>query len=221
MPDSSIAPSTDGIAGLTSTSSWASAEGSATTAGNSSNFTATNSTVGVYARTIAGGRGGGTTYYCNRSYFAFDVSGESGTIDSATVKIYCKDLGSAVASSLIIVGADALDGNANDHGNIFSSGTTRHSAYSSGVVIGTGASYRSFTLNSDGVTALQSAVGSGAFTCGLVSTVFDHGASTPSSTYTRSQIYYSETGGSTKDPVLEIDYEAVSANNSILFGTNF
>ena len=42
MPDSTLTASTDGRVSLTSTSSWAGAEGSATTAGNSHSFTETS-----------------------------------------------------------------------------------------------------------------------------------------------------------------------------------
>ena len=222
MPDSTLAASTDGRVSLTSTSSWAGAEGSATTAGNGHSYTSTNSTIGVYARTItSGGRGGGTTYYCTRSFFAFDCSGESGTVDSATLKLYLDNYGTnGPPSAVVVVGADALDGDVNDHGNIFSSGTTRHNAYSSSSIVTTTAQYISFSLNFDGITALNSAIGSGTFTCALVSDIFDHLGTTPSSTYARTQVYYTEDTSGSKDPLLEIDYAAI-VRNSILFGTNF
>ena len=110
----------------TSTTSWNDAQGSATTNGTNQRSNALNYSLGVYARTI-GGRGGGATYYCYRSYFPFDVSGESGTIDSATISIYLDRLGSSGNSATaMLVKATALDDGVEDHGNVFSSGTTWH-----------------------------------------------------------------------------------------------
>ena len=93
MPDSTIYAKSSGddddvqLYGR-STSDWATARGDASTSGYSRNATAFGSTTGVYNRKSSGR--GSATWTCFRSYFSFNVSGESGTVDSATIKIYLK-----------------------------------------------------------------------------------------------------------------------------------
>lgn len=223
MPDSSLNPSLDGYQRRISSTSWSDAKGSATTNATSYSYTTTTSNLGVYARATSGR--GVTTYYCYRSYFQFDVSGESGTVDSAVIKLYIDHLGSPDTASryCVLKGASTLSGNASDHGNVYSSGTTYYANYSDVVTVSITAGIHTFTLNSDGILRLNSAIGSGTFTVGLVAASYDGGIVTPSAggNYTRTDVNYVESTNSAKRPILEIDYEAVVARNAILFGTNF
>ena len=220
MPDATLYANVDGMVGR-SGSNWSD---TLTGSGTINAGIATNSSVGIYSR-VTGGRGG-TTYLNYRSFFAFDCSSASGTVDSATLKVYCDNIGSVgPPSTLRLTGASSLSTaiDNGDYGNVYSSGTTWFDDYSSFVTISTTAGYHSFVLNSDGISALQTAIGSGTFTCALVSNAFDYGGTTPSTggTYTRITVYYSEYAGTSRDPKLEIDYTTAVTNNAILFGTSF
>ena len=206
------------------TTSWNDAQGSATTNGTAQHSARTTYSLGVYARTL-GGRGG-TTYFCYRSYFPFDLSGQSGTIDSATISIYLDRLGSSGNSATaILVKATALDDGVEDHGNVFSSGTTWHDDVSSAVLVSTTAGYHDFSLNSDGIAHLQSAIdSSGTATFGLVSNYYDYLENTPSSggNYTKLEVYYKNYAGTDRQPKVVITYEATAVTeNSTFFGSNF
>ena len=221
MPDATIYSDVDGYAGRTSAVGWSDAQ---TGAGNAYNDIATSHSAAVYSRTL-GGRGG-TTYYNHRSFFAFDCSSASGTVDSATVKVYCDNVGSTgLYSALRLTGASsvstALD--TGDYLNVYSSGTTWFDDYSSLVSISTTAGYHSFVLNAEGISALQTAIGSGTFTCALVSNVFDYGGATPSSggSYTRISVAFKEYIDTSRDPKLEINYTAAVTENATFFGANF
>ena len=98
MPDSTINAESSGNAddamhAKTSTSDWATVRGDASTSGSAYSVDSAFHTLGVYNRKTSGR--GGTTWTCYRSYFSFDVSGESGTVDSATIKIYVDNFGSS------------------------------------------------------------------------------------------------------------------------------
>ena len=220
MADETIYSSVDGMAGRTGTTSW-----SDTQTGTATTFTdtATHHSAGVYSRTISGRLG--TTYYNNRSFFAFDCSSASGTVDEATVKIYCDNIGSTgILAGTILTGASSISTavDTGDYGNVYSSGTTWFDNYSSVVSISTTAGYHSFVLNSDGISALQSAIGSGGtFTCALVSNISDHVGAAPSGggDYTRIAVTYKEWVSTIRDPKLEINYAIT--DNATFFGANF
>ena len=208
----------------TSTTDWDDAQGSATTNGTAQHSGRTVYSLGVYARTL-GGRGG-TTYFCYRSYFPFDLSGQSGTIDSATISIYLDNLGSSgTSATAMLVKATALDGGVEDHGNVFSSGTTWHDDVSSIVIVSTTAGYHDFSLNSDGIALFQSAIdSSGRATVGLVSNYHDYLENTPPSggNYTRFQVYYANYVAQDRRPKVVITYETAEVtDNATFFGANF
>ena len=208
----------------TSTTSWNDAQGDATTNGTAHHAGRGNYSLGVYARTL-GGRGGGT-YLCYRSYFPFDLSGESGTIDSATISIYLDNLGSAgISSTARLVEATALDGGVEDHGNVFSGDTTWHDDVSSAVLLSPAAGYNDFSLNSDGIALFQSAIdSSGRATVGLVSNYHDYLENTPPSggNYTRFNVYYQNYVAPDRRPKVVITYETAEVtDNATFFGANF
>jgi len=206
---------TDGI--------WNDAQGSATTDGGVHDSGLANSLYGVYTGSF--GSRGANDYKCYRSYFVFDLSGEEGTVDSATISIYLDNLGSTINDSekVILVRATPLDDGVEDHGNVFSSGTTWYDDISDIVSVSTTVGYHTFTMNSDGITFIQNEVGSGSATVGLVGWYNDYNESIPSGggEFTRIRVYYSNTFGTSYDPKMDITYAAVSADNATFFGANF
>ena len=206
----------------TSDGSWDDAQGSATTDGGAYHSGRPSWDYGVYNGNF--GSRGSNDYKCNRSYFVFDLSGESGTVDSATISIRMDNLGTSSGNSAkaIIVEATALDDGVEDHGNVFSSGTTWHDDISDIVGVSTTAGYHVFTMNSDGITLIQNAIGSGSVTVGLVSWYHDYGEHIPTGggDYTKFKVWYSNSLGTALDPKMDITYTAVT-DNATFFGANF
>ena len=222
MADSTLySHGSDGYVRHRETTNWNDAQGSATTNGDAYINTATYYDEGVLAK-IAGSRGS-SNFDCNRSYFVFVLSGESTEVDSATISIRMDNLGTSSGDSAkaILVKATALDGGVEDHGNVFSSGTTWHNDISSAVSVSTTAGFHTFTMNGDGITLIQNAVGSGSVTVGLVSYHYDYSENIPSGggEYTKIRVYYSNTFGTAYDPKMDITYGA--ADNATFFGANF
>ena len=186
--------------------SWANARGSVTSTSGTFSTTVSNYSFGVY--NVKGGSRGSVNYSCVRSYFEFDLSSLSGTATSVDFKVYSDNLGatSTNGSTAYLVEATALAGDANDFGNVFTSGTTLGASFGS-FTISTTLGYHSLTLNSDGLTAVNNAIGSGTVTVGLVG-YYDYNNSTPNTTsttvYNKFHVYYSEYTGTTRDPKLEI-----------------
>jgi len=207
----------------TSDGSWDDAQGSATTDGGAYHSSRPSWDYGVYNGNF--GSRGSNDYKCNRSYFVFDVSGESGTVDSATIRIYLDNLGTSSGNSAkaIIVEATALDDGVEDHGNVFSSGTTWHNDISDIVGVSTTAGYHVFTMNSDGITLIQNAIGSGSVTVGLVSWYHDYSENIPigGGDYTKFKVWYSNSLGTSVDPKIDITYAAAVTDNATFFGANF
>jgi hypothetical protein len=206
----------------TSDGSWNDAQGSATTDGGSYHSGRATYDYGVYAGNF--GSRGSNDYKCTRSYFVFDVSGESGTVDSATISIYLDNLGTSSGNSVrvILVEATALDDSVADHGNVFSGGVTWHNDLSSPAPTSTTAQYIDFAMNSDGITLIQNAIGSGSVTVGLVSWYHDYSENSPlgGGDYTKIKVWYSNFLGTAVDPKMDITYAAV-ADNATFFGANF
>ena len=203
---------------------WSVAQGNATTDGDAYNSIATNFNYGVYAKNS--GSRGTHDFDCNRSFFEFDLSGESGTVESANIMIRMDNLGSSSydADKAILVEATALDNSVADHGNVFSSGTTWHNDISDVVTISTTAGPHTFTMNSEGIRLIDDAVGAGNVTVGLVSWYHDYSGNAPNAggEYSQFQVAYSEFLGTLNDPRVIITYAAVAAaDNATFFGANF
>ena len=186
--------------------SWADARGTVSSTSSTFSTTVSNYQFGVY--NVKGGSRGSVNYSCVRSYFEFDLSSLSGTATSVDFKVYSDNVGSTSTngSKAYLVEATALAGDANDFGNVFTSGTTLGASFGS-FTISTTAGYHSLTLNSDGLTAINNAIGSGTVTVGLVG-YYDYNNTDPNTTFTSNynkfHIYYSEYTGTTRDPKLEI-----------------
>lgn len=213
---------TDSWRRLTDNSSWANARGTVSSSSTFGRSNATNYNFGIFNR-YTGGRGA-NTFYCIRTFFEFDLSGESGTASSVSFKPYVQNLGTDATneSTIYVVAATALaDGNA-DYGNVFSSGTTI------GTLLGSGAStttdgYLTINLNSAGLSAVNSAIGSGNITIGCMG-YYDYNNSAPSlgDTGVKIKFTFSDNSGTSKDPYLDITYAtAAVTDNAVFFGCNF
>ena len=208
----------------TDSSSWANARGDVSSSGSVYSRTSPSNDFAVY-NLYSGGRGG-NTFYCRRSYFPFDLSGESGTLESATIQLYLDNLGSTGKSARVtLVQATALAGGLADHGNCYvgiGTSTTLGTEITSYVEVSTTAGYHTFTINADGLTAIQDEIGSGTFTVCLMGDYYDHSNSAPSlgGNYTKIKCYYADYTGTSRDPKLTLTYETVT-DNAVFFGTNF
>ena len=190
--------------------------GDATDAGSFHSNTATYYSWGVRNRTFAV-RGGGSnsSFRCHRSFYAFDLSSLSGTATDADFYFYSDNLGTNATneSTIYVVQATALAGSTADFGNVFSSGTTLGTLLGSGQV-STTRQYHTITGNSDLLTAINSVIGSGTLTVGVMG-YYDYriaagiAASSTwpavgSSNYVKIEMYYTDGTGTSKDPYLYI-----------------
>ena len=179
--------------------------GSATTAGDSQDSTLTNYDFGVWNDRT--GRGFSTQWKLNRSFFPFALSPLAGAVASAELKIYADNLGDTGTNSSTVyaVAATTLADSTDDYGNVFSSGTTLGTLYGS-TTISTALGYHTITLNSDAITAINSAISAGStLTIGLMG-YYDYNRVDPSSNVQKIAVYYSEFGGgggTGGDPKLE------------------
>ena len=133
--------STDGLVKKDDTTDWATCRDAGT--GTSNGATETNNAWGIESSQYSA-RGGGSTWRVTRSFFAFDTSGVTATVSTATLKIYGYTNGSA---DIIVVEAtrpnlvtgianadfdaitgfsagNTMDGNATDYSNEFPTWST-------------------------------------------------------------------------------------------------
>ena len=202
QPDSGIGRS---LSLLTPGVSWADTRGDATTNGSSYNASSGTLVDGVHNGKFQG-RGTANAYICDRSFFAFDLSGESGTIASADLKIKTDNLGDTGTnqSTVYAVASTALANGVADYGNVFSgAGGTTLTSYGS-TAISTTEQYHTWTINSDGISAINDAIGSGILTIGLMD-YYDYNNSDPGTgNETKIKIFYANTLGTGSDPKLEL-----------------
>ena len=189
--------------------SWATCVGSALSVSDSQNSGITADDFGVWNAKFFG-RGTSNTWECNRSYFAFDLSGESETVASAELKVKCDNLGDTGtnSSTVHVVGATALEDSTSDYGNKFSSGTTAVGDYGS-TTISTTLGFHTWTINSAGITAINNAVGSGILNTGLIGN-YDKTGADPGTSNLKIKIFYANNFGTTNDPKLELTFAAAS-----------
>ena len=207
--------------------SWSSnVRGDATTTGNSQDSTLTNYDFGVWNDRT--GRGTGAQWKLNRSFFPFDLSGNDSagaslsgnTVASAELKVYSDNLGGTGTQQkrIYAVEATALADSTADYGNVFSSGTTLGTTFGSSDLTTT-LGYHTWTLNSDAITAINSAISAGStLTIGLMG-YYDYAGVDPSSNIVKIAVYYSEQsggGGTGADPKLELTYTSTGYTNNVL-----
>ena len=205
----------------TSASSWAAAQGDATTTGTSQNSGMSSYNFTIY-NAYSGGRGG-NTYFCSRGFFPFDVSGESGTVDSATLSLYADyfNTGGMAGGNVVGIESTALADNTSDFGNCYSSGTTFGTKLIDATLISQTAEFQSLTLNSAGITALNSAIGSATITIGIIGNYYDYLGNSPSLGGVYTKIRTDFANGS-NDAYLTITYAtAAVTDNATFFGANF
>ena len=213
------------VASFIGGASWSSnVRGSATTAGSSQDSTLTNYDFGVWNDRT--GRGFSTQWKLNRSFFPFDLSGNDSagdalsgnTVVSADLKVYVDNLGgTGVQKRVYAVEATALADSTDDYGNVFSSGTTLGTLYGS-TTISITLGYHTITLNSDAITAINSAISAGStLTIGLMG-YYDYNRVDPSTNEQKIAVYYSEFGGgggTGGDPKLELTYASTGYSHSV------
>jgi hypothetical protein len=223
MPTTVFATSGDSVveksvASFIGGASWSSTvRGSATMAGSSQDSTLTNYDFGVWNDRT--GRGFSAAWKLNRSFFPFNLSSLSGTVASADLKIFSDNLGDTGTNSSTVyaVTATALADSTDDYGNVFSSGTTLGTLYGS-TTISTTLGYHTITLNSDAITAINAAIGSGTITIGLMG-YYDYNNTDPSTNAQKIAIYYSEAsggGGTGADPKLELTFASVGYGHDVV-----
>ena len=219
MADSTVyARTTDSWTGFAD-ATWATARGAAATNGSGQDNSGTAYDFGVY-NIYTSGRGG-ATFTMRRSFFDFDLSGESSEVASAEVKLHLDWLGSGIRNEVILVAATALAGNTYDYGNVFHSGTSLGSTYSDSVSVSTTAGYHTFTMTAAAITDINSAIGSGNVVMGLMGAYYDHSNNAPpiNGDFSKVRVIYSDYSGTGSDPKLELTYAA--ADDAIFFGANF
>ena len=205
---------------------WAATQGDATTTGTGSKFTTPFYNFAVYNARAAGR--GADTYYNARSFYEFDLSGESGTATSATFKSYMDHMGvgTHTEDEVIMVAATALAGSNADYGNVYSSGTTWGTAYSSNTAISSSGGVQTITLNAAAITAINSAIGSGNFVCAMVGHYFDYLGNTPlladsGNPYTKIRLDFSEAPAAFRPILTTTTSVAAVTDNATFFGANF
>ena len=221
MPVSQVyANSNDSVIGTAGTSGWSSIRGDVNSSGIFSNTGSTSSN--AILNQGLGGRGA-TAYYIYRSYFEFDLSGESGTATEVSLHLYADNLGTAAdeEASIFIVSATALADGASDYGNCFSSGTTLGTSLGLAQA-STTEGYCDADFYSAGISAVNSAIGSGTLTIGCLGW-YDYNNTAPSLGGDYTQLKFTFTGytGTSRDPYLDITYATAATDNAVFFGTNF
>ena len=200
-----------------SNANFSTARGSATTSGGTHDNT--SSTVSQAILNVNAGFRGTNNFKIARAYFPFDLSGESGTVTAATLSIGLQNTGHH--STVYAVEATALAGGVADFGNVFSSGTTLGTLFASGTAGAFASTDTDLTINSDGITAINNAIGSGTLTIGLMGHN-DYQNLSPSndgsSNYSEVTIFMSERGGTGYDPTLTLTFGSVSGYGHKVLG---
>ena len=211
QPDSYVENSLSTFAGG---ASWAGLVADST--GNNHNDSATTFDEGVHNGKFMG-RGTTNTWECNRSFFAFDLSGESSTVASADLKIVTDNLGDTDTNSSTVyaVASTALASGVADYGNVFSGGAgTTVTSYGS-TTISTTLQYHTWTINSDGISAINDAIGSGILTIGLMG-YYDYNNSAPGSNELKIQVLYANQLLTSSDPKLELTFAAAGYTHKVV-----
>ena len=162
---------------------------------------------------------GAATWYIYRSFFYFDTSGITGTVDSATLKIYGRSYTTgdliAVKSNSDITNLSGSDFDAIDGWN--SSGVDNESnvtKYSSEISTWS-SGYNDITLTSDALTDMEN--DNTLYVC-LMNYDYDLKNVDPgTATDTRNGLYYINYTGTSRDPYIDYTLAAVTAPQNALF----
>ena len=213
QPDSHLERS---LSSFSPGNTWSALRGNATTNGDSEDNTSGTENTGVHNLEDTG-RGTTNTRQIDRSFFAFDLSGESGTVASADLKIKTDNLGDTDTNSSTVyaVASTALASGVADYGNVFSGGAgTTVTSYGS-TTISTTLQYHTWTINSDGISAINDAIGSGILTIGLMG-YYDYNNSAPGSNELKIQVLYANQILTSSDPKLELTFAAAGYTHKVV-----
>ena len=221
MPVSQVfANSNDSVIGTAGTNTWANIRGDVNSSGIFNNTFASSSNA-ILNRGVSGR--GATSYFVYRSYFEFDLSGESGTATEVSLHLYADNLGTAAdeEASIFIVSATALADGASDYGNCFSSGTTLGTSLGLAQA-STTEGYCDADFYSAGISAVNSAIGSGTLTIGCLG-YYDFTNTTPTEdgNFAEIKLTFQNYTGTSRDPYLRITTASAATDNAVFFGCNF
>jgi len=194
-----------------STSSWSDARDNASADSAYDNPTGGQNT---YAMAVLQSSGrGGSTYTIRRSFLWFDTSGITGTVSSATLKIYGYSSGTAdvMAVKSTAYGGDGSASLVTSDFNNFATGSGND--YSSEISTWSVSGYNDITLNA---AALADIKNNDVLIVCLMEYDYDHQNQTPSSLDVRSGMYYDNETGTSKDPY--IDYTEVTGYANDVLG---
>jgi hypothetical protein len=202
-------------------SSWAAARDHA---GTTSQTNAATTSVFVKVARV-GTRGGGTAYSVNRSFYYFDTSGITGTVSSATLKIY--GYSSATDGSAIAVKSTAFGGDggtalvAGDFNNItgYSTGASLAGSatdYSATILTTawSGSGYNDFASTADLRTDMQN--DNVVIICVMDYTNDYLNSALTSNATLNYGAYFTDQSGTSKDPY--ITYEVATGYGNIVSG---
>jgi hypothetical protein len=194
-----------------STSSWSDARD------NASADSAYDSPAGgqqTYAMAVLYSSGrGGSTYTIRRSFLWFDTSGITGTVSSATLKIYGYGSGTSdvIAVKSTAYGGDGSASLVTSDFNNFATGSGND--YSSEISTWSISGYNDITLNA---TALANIKNNDVLIVCLMEYDYDHQNQTPGSLLdVRSGMYYDNEPGTSKDPYIDYTLQTGYANDVI------
>ena len=206
QPDSYVENS---VSTFSPSNSWAGLVADST--GNNHNNTAATFDEGVHNAKFFG-RGTSNTWECNRSFFAFDLSGESSTVASAQFKVKSDNLGDTGTnqSTVFLVSWNTLDGDTGDFEK-----PDPMTGYGS-TTISTTEGYHTIDINSDGITAINNAVGSGILTTALIGYYDKSGVDPGTSNEVKIKIFYANSFGTSSDPKLELTFAAAGYTHKVV-----
>ena len=218
----------DGYVARLNQSTWSNARA------NSSGTTGSSTGVAFYqgiSGIKASSRGGGSVYTIYRSFMAFDVSGISANVDSATLKIYgfnqsSGDLIAVKATSDIqilgtadfeaIEGWDSSGTDGSGGGDMESSVTK----YSNEITTWSSFSYIDIALNAQAKADMRD---NGTINIALINFDYDLKDVEPTDSTGRNGLFYQNYTGTSRDPklVYTLALPTTTTDNAVFFGTNF
>ena len=203
--------SNDGAVYSSNQSSWANAYSvSSGTADSNDSASGASTVAGVFKDTSRG-----AAYRVHRLFFYFDTSGITGTVDSATLKLYGKNpLGTETTKNVIAVKSTAHGGDGgtalhNDDINNIDTSTPYSSQTSSWSTSG----YNDIVLNS---TARDHMSSQDYLLVAVINYEYDYSNSEPSSDGVYSNgVYFADNSGTSKDPYI-IYQESTGYSNKVI-----
>ena len=183
-------------------------------ASNGVNGTSTNSAFALYT-TYTAGRGS-ALFYNRRVAHQFNLALESGTVTAASFFWYCDLAQNTQGSDARIVHNTGFttSGNSSDYNNLDYS-----EPHSNAVTLSGTLGYQEFALNSDALTRINAAVGSGNYDLMVVEEDHDFQDTTPTiDQYFRVIAYFEPYTGTSRDPKLVLTFGGASGYGNTVMG---